>query len=142
MFLQNSKPRAFIFDIDGTVALRGDRGIFDFDNCAVDTRCETAYALYKALVISYPIIFLTGREDKHRIPTEKWLNYNGFGERAGLYMRPTNNNNPDQEVKIQTYQTYVEPYYDIIGLIDDRQRVVDAYRAIGLTVLQIRPGDF
>lgn len=140
--MQNSKPRAFIFDIDGTVALRGDRGIFDFDNCAVDTRCETAYTIYKALVISYPIIFLTGREDKYREATEKWLDHHGFEERIGLHMRPTGNNDPDQEVKIQTYKTYVEPYYDIVGLIDDRQRVVDAYRAIGLTVLQIRPGDF
>jgi hypothetical protein len=136
------KPKAFIFDIDGTVALRGDRGVFDFDDCAVDTRCNTAYALYKALVINYPIVFLTGREDKHRAATEKWLDYNGFGERVGLHMRPTGNNEPDQEVKIQTYQTYVEPHYDIVGLIDDRQRVVDAYRELGLTVLQIRPGNF
>lgn len=136
------KPKAFIFDIDGTVALRGDRGVFEFENCAVDTRCETAYAIYKALVVNYPIIFLTGREDRYRAPTEKWLDYNGFGERVGLHMRPTDNNNPDQEVKIQTYQTYVEPYYDIVGLIDDRQRVVDAYRELGLTVLQIRPGNF
>ncbi len=137
-----NKLQAWVFDIDGTVALRGNRGIFDFDNCAVDTRCETAYALYKALVIADPIIFLTGRENKHREATEKWLNYNGFGDREALHMRPTGDDSPDQHVKVEMYKEHVEPYYDVIGIVDDRQRVVDAYRALGLTVLQIREGNF
>lgn len=136
------KTKAWIFDIDGTVHIGGDRGVFDIESCVVDKRCETAHTLYHALEPLFPIIFCTGRDEEHREVTEAWLARNGFGGYTELFMRPRGDTRPDQDVKEEIYKTHIEPKYEIIGCIDDRNRVVERYREMGLTVLQIRPGDF
>lgn len=128
--------------MDGTVALRGDRGVFEFDKCAVDTRCETAYKLFKALDADYPIIFCTGRMEKHRKATERWLTYNGFASHIELFMRPTDDVRNDVEIKAFMYNEYIKPYWDIVACVDDRNKVVEGWRSLGLVCLQIRLGDF
>ncbi|PPK92349.1 hypothetical protein CLV92_11595 [Kineococcus xinjiangensis] len=45
-------------------------------------------------------------------------------------------------MKVQLYRKHIEPGCDVLAVFDDRQSVVDAWRAIGLTVFQVAPGKF
>jgi hypothetical protein len=48
----------------------------------------------------------------------------------------------DSIVKQEIYEQLIAPDYDILCVLDDRQQVVDMWREIGLTCLQVAPGDF
>lgn len=137
------KKRAWIFDIDGTVALNNDkRSPYDYEKSCNDDPCETARALYDALSRDYKIIFCSGREDSSRETTEKWLYKHGFINYEILHMRKTGDHRGDQIIKSEIYINEIEPYYEIVGVVDDRDRVVKAWRGLGLVCLQIREGNF
>jgi hypothetical protein len=57
------------------------------------------------------------------------------------YMRKEHDFRSDQAVKKEIYQRDIEPLYEIIFCVDDRQRVVDAWRDLGLICLQCAPGN-
>jgi hypothetical protein len=40
------------------------------------------------------------------------------------------------------YENLIKPEYNVLCTIDDRQRVVDMWRSIGLTCLQVDYGNF
>lgn len=132
---------AWVFDIDGTVALHGDRGVFEFDKCAVDTKCEAAFALFKALSIYHEIIFCTTRYEKYREVTSNWLSFNNFDYYDELFMKRNDDRRSDYEVKQDIYLNQIKPNYNVIGVIDDLDTAVNAWRDLGLTCLQIRPDD-
>jgi len=48
---------------------------------------------------------------------------------------------PDEILKKQMLDTFVDKD-DVLMCVDDRQKVVDMWRAEGLTCFQVAPGDF
>ena len=48
---------------------------------------------------------------------------------------------PDEILKKKMLDTFVDKN-DVLMTVDDRQKVVDMWRAEGLTCLQVAPGDF
>ena len=93
----------WIFDIDGTVSLHGDRGVFEFDKCAVDTRCEAAFSLFEALSLQNRIIFCTTRYEKYRENTIEWLSHHNFNGYLRLFTKDNDDRRSDYEVKQDIY---------------------------------------
>ena len=48
----------------------------------------------------------------------------------------------DKIVKECLYRTHVEPRFNVKFVLDDRNRVVDMWRSLGLKCLQVAEGNF
>jgi phosphoglycolate phosphatase-like HAD superfamily hydrolase len=90
------------------------------------------------------ILIATGRSEDDRAVTEEWLaGVAGIGEHyTKLYMRPSKDYRSDDIIKVEILEKMREDGYSPTIAIDDRQQVVDMWRAQGLRCLQVAPGDF
>lgn len=72
-------PSAVMCDIDGTLALRGDRGPYDFTRCDEDLlNVSVRHALDSfRRADDDVIVLLSGRGEEHREKTEEWLRRHG-----------------------------------------------------------------
>ncbi len=61
---------------------------------------------------------------------------------SALYMRPEGDTRKDVLIKQEIYEREVKGKYNVLFVLNDRQQVVDSWRALGLTVSQVAPGDF
>ena len=145
------KQQAIICDIDGTLA-NIDHRIHFLSGAHKDWRSFSESCVTDALNIwcktvlerfsdAYRIILVTGRYEEFRDVTELWLSQNHI-EYDRLYMRADGDSTQHSEVKKKIYHYHIEPHYDVLFCIDDRQRVVEAWRELGLTCLQCKKGDY
>lgn len=140
-----SKLTAVIFDVDGTLRDGPHR-----EHLAQTNQWDEFFAaqmddipmtniidLAQSLSDTYYIIILSGsmrREllkeylKKHHIPYDE------------LYNRDEDDYTPDEVLKTKWYKEYVEPYYDVIAVFDDRNKVVRMWRQLGLTCCQVNEG--
>lgn len=94
-------------------------------------------------VLATQIIFLSGREDKFRPQTNVFLQKNcPTIANNPLFMRATGDKREDSIVKSELFDAHVRGKFNVLFVLDDRNRVVDMWRRIGLTCLQVQPGDF
>lgn len=140
-----SLPPCVIFDLDGTLALLGDRSPFDASTCEQDEINEAVRFIHRMIATSSPetaIILLSGRDDRWRPETERWLHAHGITHQA-LYMRPTGDFRKDAVLKKEIYQRQIEGKYQVIVVFDDRDQVVKLWRDdLGLPCFQVAWGDF
>jgi uncharacterized HAD superfamily protein len=133
---------AIIVDIDGTVATRTNRDPYDYTKVLEDAPktdvIEVVTALWRA---GHKIIFVTARDDSCFDDTYEWLTLN-CPPFIRLYMRKTGDTRNDGVIKREIYEEFIKPEYNVLCTIDDRQRVVDMWRSIGLTCLQVDYGNF
>lgn len=133
------KPEVILCDLDGTLALFTERGPFD------TAKCETDAVNYPVLRVlrnaDCPVIFMSGREDQYRPQTERWLKKHGI-EYHDLHMRQTGDFRKDAIIKQELYQRRIEPVARVLFVLDDRDQVVDMWRNLGLTCLQVNYGAF
>ena len=87
------------------------------------------------------VIICTGRESVYRQETVQWLIQHKVAWHFML-MRHEKDYREDPIVKSEMLDSILEAGYDPWLVLDDRQRVVDMWRARGLTCLQVAPGDF
>ena len=60
-----------------------------------------------------------------------------------LYCRTTDDFRKDEEVKKEIYEKNIEGKYHVIGVFDDRNRVVSMWREkLGLVCFQVSEGNF
>jgi hypothetical protein len=97
---------------------------------------------YQAHNRSYATILMSGHGSERRAVTETWLERNAIADYALLLMRPFNDRRADHIVKHELYMQYVEPWYDVRIVYDDRTSVVNLWRSLGLACFQVAPGDF
>lgn len=137
------QTRAIMVDLDGTVALMGTRHPFDESLVHEDRPNVPVIETVKAYALAgYRIIFCSGRTDACREATEEWINRHiGIGY-AALFMRKAGDFRKDAVVKLEIFDREIRHRYNIVTVLDDRDQVVKAWRSIGLTVLQVAPGDF
>lgn len=136
------KQNCFIFDMDGTLAKMNGRSPYDYSK--VDTDIPNYNIAMIARILSttgLPILVVSGRSDECREDTIEWLENNSIPFN-GLAMRKAGDNRDDTIVKKEIYDTLIEPYYNVIAVFDDRNRVVDMWRSLGLTTLQVDYGFF
>ncbi len=136
-------PTAYVVDVDGTVALMGDRDPYDTTTVADDQPNAPVIALVRTLYeAGHTIVFCSGRKDTCRAETETWLAQHLGLPRPLLHMRAADDNRRDSIVKLEMFDQHIRHRYRVLGVLDDRQQVVDAWRSIGLTVFQVAPGEF
>ena len=140
-----SLPHAIICDLDGTVALKGDRDIYDWDKCDVDFPNKIVIDLVKRYSSTgATVIFLSGRDGRGREKTIDWLGkYIGLAKnRWELFMRTPQDNRKDCLIKQELFDANIKGKYYIDFVLDDRNQVVDMWRIMGLTCLQVAEGNF
>lgn len=144
------KPKVFLVDIDGTIASNGPdrdhpaRGYFDWHEVGGDLPIQTIIDIVNSLNWEYEPVFVSGRDEVCRPETEEWIRQHVLGDvEFPLFMRPQGDMRKDSIVKMEIFDKYIRDNYDVQFALDDRDQVVKAYREIlGLTVLQVAPGDF
>jgi len=142
-----SLPSAVICDIDGTLALNTDRDIYDLTKVATDTPNQPIIDLVQMLAKQHQIIFTSGREDVCESDTREWLAKHVIDADIDpslitLFMRPANDTRRDAIVKREIFDTHIRDSYRVVYVVDDRNQVVEMWRQLGLTVLQVADGDF
>ncbi len=150
-----NKKTTVIFDLDGTLALVDKRrdiakkpnGKINFDIFYDPQYIEldepNSFVIELAKMYKrdgYEIVIVSGRSDRTKEATERWLKkYGVLYDR--MIMRKRKNFTPDNELK----ERWLEKYLDrdnIRAVVDDRQRVVDMWRRNGLDVIQVANGNF
>lgn len=136
-------PKAVLVDIDGTTAIITGRGPYDHTRVHQDLPNAPVIAVIRALhAAGHRVVFLSGRSDKCRAETEEWLKKHVAVPFDALHMRAHGDNRRDSIVKVELFDAHVRDAYDVTCVLDDRDQVVEAWRALGLTVLQVAEGDF
>lgn len=162
MNFQWAKTNAIIVDLDGTLAncdhrlhfLRKD--LID-DNSKAKNKKQNWKMFFKGLkddpvnewcneIINkfkndHVILLVSGRPDTYKVETVKWLKAHKIYYNK-LIMRKGNDHRNDSIVKKEIYENEIKPEFNVKFCVDDRQRVVDAWRELGLVALQCSKGDF
>ncbi|MER5709163.1 MULTISPECIES: AAA family ATPase [unclassified Streptomyces] len=138
-----SLPSAVMCDIDGTLALRGDRGPFDFKRCDLDLLNVSVRDALRAFrkAESDRIVLLSGRSEDDRVMTEEWLARHGVPYDE-LWMRASGDGRGDDLVKAELFDAHVRHRYAVRVSLDDRDRVVALWRRMGLPTWQVNYGNF
>ncbi|MFJ5547990.1 AAA family ATPase [Streptomyces sp. NPDC093225] len=136
-------PSAVLCDIDGTLALRGDRGPYDFTRCDEDLlNVSVRQALHSfRRADGDTIVLLSGRSEDHRAVTEAWLERHGVPYDE-LWMRAADDGRSDDVVKTELFDRHVRHRYAVRVSLDDRDRVVAVWRRMGLPTWQVNYGNF
>lgn len=166
-------PEVILCDLDGTLALMGDRSPYDASRC--DELDKPNWPVIECVKAMYAkgvkVIFFSAREDKDREPTERFINkwvtsevkwteavYDGSTASANvtgrvemtamkqipyeLFMRPTGDQRNDGIMKELMFNEHIRGKYNVRFILDDRDRVVNKWREMGLTCFQVNPGNF
>jgi predicted kinase len=143
-------PPAIIVDIDGTVAHAVSRSPYDYSRVSEDEPDWVIIQLvrdWKAQNLFGTVLFVSGRDDTCYDDTLKWLNRWQVPVDL-LLMRPAGaldvhgGKKPDFMIKYDLFNDHIRGFYDVQFALDDRDQVVDVWRRLGLTCLQVAPGAF
>ena len=134
-----------VVDIDGTVSdwrwreqFMDDKEKF-YELSPHDPPHEDMCELVKTLANSrkYKIVFLTGRGQRHAKMTSEWLaDHVTYPLYEDVIMRPDGDERPDHEVKVEAFMSKYK-LGDIAFVLEDRTSVVEAWRKLGVRVLQV-----
>lgn len=151
--------RVIVFDIDGTLAdckhrqhhVQGKRKNWPAFNAEMvnDKPHDDIIWLLQTLqsaafanpFVEMVIVIASGRGSEDREVTEKWLADNGVTYQK-LYMRKAKDNRKDSIVKREILDEIRKDFGEPFMVFDDRNQVVDMWRAEGIRCLQVAPGDF
>jgi predicted kinase len=140
-------------DLDGTLAhMNGKRGPFEWLKTDVDDLDEiVARTIKDHMTLGHKIIFMSGRSEEGRVPTEQWLEFYGFKYHALLMRKKTfingagiemPDNRKDNIIKEELYNEHIKGKYNVRHVYDDRNQVVKMWRSLGIKVYQVQEGDF
>lgn len=135
------KQNAYIFDIDGTLALMNGRSPYDYSKVDTDIPNHNITMIARTLRQTLPIIIVSGRTDDCKEETMKWLAKCAIPYNE-LHMRKSGDSRNDAIVKREIYEEHIRYKYNVLAVFDDRNRVVDMWRSLGLTCLQVNYGFF
>ncbi|MEV6397187.1 AAA family ATPase [Streptomyces sp. NPDC051907] len=136
-------PSAVMCDIDGTLAIRGDRGAYDFTRCDEDVLNESVRGALRSFqrADGDVVVLLSGRGEEHRPLTEAWLARHEVPYDE-LWMRAAGDQRRDDVVKAELFDRHVRTRYAVRVSLDDRDRVVAVWRRMGLPTWQVNYGNF
>ncbi len=144
---RKTKPRAVIWDLDGTLSDDRARAHFVevergkqrdwksyFDAIGDDPPIAASMEVLRAMhAAGIRIVFLTGRPDNTRRTTQLWLKANGLTEYDRLVMRPAGEFRPAGRFKVDEVEK-LRREYELVCAFEDRIDVADALREAGVPV--------
>jgi len=153
------KKKAIIIDLDGTLCNNEHRQHFMtgpkkdwknfYYNIPWDKPNEWCLEIVnKFIEAGYFILFVTGREFKQciKLDTLRWLRDHDLKPKEDsniqIFARKEGDFRSDDIVKKEIYFDNIASQYEILFALDDRKRVVEMWRSIGLTCLQCAEGNF
>ena len=138
-------PPCVIFDLDGTFAFLGDRSPYDASRAEGDEVNAAVHFVYQAIRTGKPesaVLLVSGREERWRPETERWLAKHGVIY-EGLYLRRTGDRRKDTVVKREIYERHIAGKYAVRVVFEDRDQVVRLWRDdLNLPCFQVAWGDF
>ena len=133
-----SLPRAVIFDNDGTISLLNGRNPYDATNCDEDfPQAHVIECMKLYFNAGYQILFVSGREEKDRAPTERFYKKHFPEVTYELYMRPTGNTEKDVVIKERIFNENIKKRFFISGWFDDRLQVSKWVYESGLPLFRV-----
>lgn len=143
---QGGTRRAFIVDVDGTVALLNGRDPYDQTDCAHDLPNWPVIEVIRSISTDrgWPLVFMSGRHEKSYSDTVHWLYRYVIlpGYPWQLFMRADNDYRPDWQLKLELFNRHVRNTYHVVAAFDDRTQVVKLWRQLGITTFQVAEGNF
>lgn len=134
-------PSCVVFDIDGTLAIMGDRSPFDFEKVDRDTLNDIVFEqleFHKS--IGRKIIIVSGRDESCRKLTDYWFEFYGV-EYDAFFMRPEGDYRKDSIVKKEIIEKYIKNKYNILVWYDDRLQVLDMLYKEGIYTFSCNQGN-
>jgi uncharacterized protein YxjI len=140
-----SMRECVIFDLDGTFAFLGDRSPYDASRAEHDEVNQAVHFVYEAIRRGKPetvVLLVSGREDRWRAETERWLERHGIIADE-LFMRRAGDRRKDTVVKREIYERHIAGRYTVRVVFDDRDQVVRLWRDdLDLPCFQVAWGNF
>lgn len=124
-------------DLDGTLCKLNGRNPYDASTCDQDELNVVVASLLK----DRDVILVSAREDKFMEPTKIFLDKHNIKYRD-LLMRKTGDMRKDSIIKREIFEEKIRNKYNVDFILDDRNQVVEMWRSIGLTCLQVADGNF
>lgn len=147
----------YIFDLDGTLAdqmhrrpllEQGDWAAY-FDACPGDTPIRPVIEIMHALYWAGADLWVfSGRSDRVRTQTIDWLRTHTVFSKSDfreeqVVMRRAGDTRPDDAIKQEMLDNMLDvDRKRLVGVFDDRDRVVAMWRRNGIQCFQVAPGDF
>lgn len=140
-----------VFDIDGTLSIVGDRLKYlqldppdwdaFYDACGEDSVNKHIRMIFKSLMTTgHDIRFVTGRRESCRKDTLDWMQANYIEcPSEHLLMRADGDTRHDTEIKPELVAEFID---QIAVVFEDRNSMVEKWRELGLTCVQVAEGNF
>ena len=149
----------YIFDLDGTLALIHHRRHYvecqkidqDWNRfylaCVNDLPNTPVVKTMQSLMRFADVRIFSGRSDIVKKESLEWLvlraNMKPIDAIESLQMRSQGDYTPDDQLKLGWYNSMSQYNKDrLVAVFDDRQKVVDMWRANGVACFQVDKGDF
>jgi hypothetical protein len=151
-----------IVDIDGALAKKGDKDIYDYSKFDLDSVIDEtreiiqAYSIYAAQCspcsrknsagkferysLDFHIILISGRENSCEKETSDWL-LDNYIEYDKLFMRNTGDKRDDYIVKKEIYEEHIKGKYNVKFVINDSKRVKRMWVNEGLFIFDVNQHD-
>jgi len=143
MVQDESLPRSLICDLDGTLAKIGNRSPYSAENCDIvdapnEPVVETVKLYYAA---GYKIIFCSGRMEKDRAPTIRFIEKCLPDVEYMLLMRKDNDTRKDAIIKEEIFNEHIKGKYWVKLVLDDRAAVCRQWFSMGLNLFRVGDPD-
>jgi FMN phosphatase YigB (HAD superfamily) len=144
-----TRPHIIVVDLDGTLCNSRHR-----EHLAIAKQWDEFHSLLRydepwddvkrflsELHADIEVIGLTGRNERYRNETLDWLDTYEICL-SELLMRPDDNYQPDHELKPQMLAAAGVKPQQVWLVLEDRDKVVEAWRNLGFSCWQVRPGGY
>lgn len=147
------KPLVVISDLDNTLCNANHREHFlrkegkkdwkgFFDAMVEDPIVPEVEETLRMFNEYYPIVYCSGRPDTYKRITVDWLYNKVMDFNTHLFMRPRNDSRADTIIKEIILDFELLTRYTPFVVLDDRDCVVQMWRARGIKCFQVAPGAF
>lgn len=150
------KPEAIIVDLDGTIAIH-NRNPHDYHLLNTDSPNHSIIRIVQEeWNRGTTILYTSGRPDWFKFDGQyfntremsiNWIDEHvgmcvGYNSDCELFMRSGDDKRMDAIVKYELFDQFIRNNYHVKYCLDDRRQVIDMWRSIGLTVLDVAGHDF
>jgi predicted kinase len=138
-----TKQPAIIVDLDNTLAIIGNRSPYDASQSdLLDSPNARVAEIVKLLhSAGHYVIFCSGRQEKDRAPTVRFIQNCLSDMPYSLFMRADNDFRKDNIVKEEIFNQKIKNNFWVKYIFDDRKSVCQMWHSIGLNLFRVGDPD-